>query len=94
MRIQILLPCALLGLNVTHAAPSCQELADKVNQEFAAEQKMIDVDGQVKCRAITQVIAHLTDIAAACGADKKFIETTYLPLANKVAEEGPKACHR
>jgi len=89
-----LLISALGGVSVTHAAPPCQSLADKVSQEFDAERKMSDADRPAKCRAIYQVISDLTDLATACGADQKFIDGTYKPLAKSVGDEAPKVCQK
>jgi hypothetical protein len=47
---------ALLGFSVAHASPPCQDMADKVAKEFAAEKKMSDLDKPAKCRAIYKII--------------------------------------
>jgi hypothetical protein len=83
---------ALLGLSAAHASPPCQGMADKVTKEFDAERTMSNVDRPAKCKALYQVISDLTDLAVACGADRKFIDETYMPLAKSIGEEGPKAC--
>ena len=81
----------MLGCSA-HAAPSCQDMADKVAKEFAAEKKMSDLDKPAKCRAIYKIISGLTDIASQCGADSKFIDATYRPLAKSVGDEAPLVC--
>jgi hypothetical protein len=92
MRVSAALITALLGLSSAHASPPCQEMADKVAKKFDAEQKMSNIDRAAKCRALFLVISDLTDLAAACGADQKFIDNTYMPLAKAIGDEGPKAC--
>ena len=91
MRIPALLVSALLGFSA-NAAPPCQDMADKVAKEFAAEKKMSDLDKPAKCRAIYKIISGLTDIASQCGADSKFIDETYRPLAKSVGDEAPHVC--
>ena len=93
MRIPALLIPALLGFSIAHASPpSCQDMADKTAKEFAAEKKMSDLDKPAKCRAIYKIISDLTDMAAQCGADTKFIDGTYKPLAKAVGDEAPNVC--
>ena len=92
MKIPALLISALLGFSVAHAAPPCQDMADKVAKEFAAEKKISDLDKPAKCRAIYKIISGLTDIAAQCGADTQFIDGTYKPLAKAVGDEGSHVC--
>jgi hypothetical protein len=72
----------------------CQEMADKVTRKFEAEQKMSNIDKAAKCRAISLVISDLTDLAVACGADQKFRDERYMPLAKAIGDEAPKACPR
>ena len=93
MRIPSLLIPALLGFSIAHAAPPCQDMADKVAKEFAAEKKS-DLDKPTKCTAIYKIVSELTDIATQCGADTKFIEGTYKPLAKSVGDEAPNVCQR
>ena len=88
-----LLILALLGLSAANASPPCQSMADKVTKEFDAERKS-DADRPAKCRALYQVISHLSDLAAGCGADQKFIDATYMPLAKSVGDEAPKVCEK
>jgi hypothetical protein len=94
MKTSALLIFAVLGINFAGASLPCQDMADKVRKEFDAERKMNDADRPAKCRALSQVIADLTDIAVACGADTAFIDKIYKPLATAVGDEGPKACQR
>ena len=94
MRLPALLLPALLGLSAANAAPPCQAMADKIEKELDALRKMSNADRPAKCRAISLVISDLTDLAAACGADQKFIDGTYRPLAQSVGAEAPKACQK
>jgi hypothetical protein len=94
MRIASVLILTPVGLSAANAAPPCHELAEKVTKKFAAERNMSDVDRAAKCSAISVVISDLTDLAVTCGADQKFMDGTYLPLAKAVGDEAPKACHR
>ncbi|HEV7356424.1 MAG TPA: hypothetical protein VGN99_00415 [Steroidobacteraceae bacterium] len=91
-RIPAVLIPALLGCSIAHAAPPCQDMADKVAKEFAAEKKMSDLDKPAKCRAIYKIISDLSDMATQCGADTKFIDGTYKPLAKAVGDEAPNVC--
>jgi hypothetical protein len=92
MKIPALLVPALLGFSLAHAAPPpCQGMADTAAQELAAEKKS-DLDKPTKCRAIYKIISDLSDIAARCGADTKFIDGTYKPLAKSVGDEAPNVC--
>ncbi len=84
---------ALVAFGVAHASPHCQDMADKVAKEFAAEKRMSNADKPAKCSAISKVISDLSDLAAACGADQQFIHDTYMPLAKFVGDEAPSACH-
>ena len=93
MKIPVLTISALFVFSAAHAAPPCQDMADKAANELAAEKKS-DLDKPVKCRAIYKIISDLTDIAAQCGADAKFIDATYKPLAKAVGDEAPNVCQR
>jgi hypothetical protein len=92
MRMSAVLLAALFGCTVVHAAPPCQDMADKVSKKFDAERKMSSVNQSAKCTALSLVISDLTDLALACAADEKFREETYMPLAKAIGEEAPKAC--
>jgi hypothetical protein len=94
VRLSALLILALLGISAANASPPCQSMADKVTKEFDAERKMSDADRPAKCIALNLVISHLTDLAAACGADQQFIDGTYMPLAKSVGDEAPKVCQK
>lgn len=94
MRFSAVLTAALLGLSSAHASPPCQEMADKVAKKFDAQQKMSKVDMAARCRAISLIILDLQDLAVACGADQKFIDKTYMPLAKAISDEAPKDCPR
>jgi hypothetical protein len=94
VRMPVLLILALLGLSAANASPPCQSMADKVAKEFDAERKMSNADRPAKCRALYQVISHLSDLAAACGGDQTFIDGTYMPLAKSVGDEAPKVCQK
>ena len=91
MKIAALLIPALLGAGIAHAAPPCQDMAETVAKVLAAEKKS-DLDKPTKCKAIYKIISDLTDIAAQCGADTKFIDGTYKPLAKSVGDEAPNVC--
>jgi hypothetical protein len=67
-------------------------MANRVTQEFDAERKMSGANHSEKCRAVYKIVSDLTDIAVACGADEKFIEETYKPLANAVRDEAQGVC--
>ena len=91
MKIIALSAAALLSWGSAHAAPPCQDMADKVAGELAAEKKMSDLDKPAKCRAIYKILSGLTDIVSQCAADSKFMEATK-PLAKSVADEAPRVC--
>jgi hypothetical protein len=94
VRMPALLISALFVLSAANASPPCQGMADKVTKEFDAERKMSDADRPAKCRALYKVISDLTDLAAACAADQKFRDGTYMPLAKSVGDEAPKVCQQ
>jgi hypothetical protein len=91
MKIAALLIPGLLGVSIAHAAPPCEDMAETVAKVLAAEKKS-DLDKPTKCIAIYKIISDLSNIAAECGADTKFINATYKPLAKSVGDEAPNVC--
>jgi hypothetical protein len=97
MKLSPVVICTFVAIHVANAAPqNCQDMANHVAQQFAAEKKMAG-PSQAKCQAISLVISDLTDLAAACTRkpeDDKFLNETYMPLAKAIGEEAPNACSR
>jgi hypothetical protein len=92
MRIFALL-ITLLWFNAVYAAPpGCQELADKVTKKFEAAKKMTGIDRAAQCTAINLAISDLADMYGRCAFDENFRNEVYIPLAQRMGAEAPKAC--